>query len=119
MLNKIADPPITVLIVWEPVVWTDLSAPTTSVMSLVFDTRAAQFWDEHRSLSEFMVRSAIDDPSLMAPGESIYPDTIVWDFIAIFPPGAIWDSLPRPVYYGGPVVDVLDEVQSRLTAPAP
>ena len=51
----------------------------------------------------------------MAPGDSIRPDMIVWDFVAVFPPGATWSATPRPSYYGGPVVDVIDRVRSSIS----
>jgi len=119
ILAEARDPGISVLVVWEPVISSDLGPPISSVLSLVSDRRALQFWDEDRSLSAAMVRSAMADPSLVASGDPVTPDTIVWDFVAIYPPGAIWGSNPRPVYSGGPVVDLLDEVRSRLTTPAP
>ena len=111
--------PLIVLIVWEPVLLTDVGPPVSSVLSLVSDKRAVQFWDEDRSLSHFMVRSATEDPSLLAQGHSVTPDMIVWDVVAVFPPGASWGALPRPSYYGGPVVDVIDEVRSRLSGSTP
>ena len=118
-MEQIQDMPISVLIVWEPVLWTDLSPPLTSVLSLVSDQRAVQFWDKNRALSGFMVRSVIEDPSLQTPGDSMSPDTIVWDFVAVFPPGVAWSAHARPSYYGGPVMHVMDQVRSAIPAPRP
>ena len=109
---------IRLLIVWEPVLWSDLGPPTASVLSLVPDERAVQFWDKNRLLSESMVRAALEDPSLLATGDAVTPEMIVWDFVAVYPPGAVWGKHPRPSYYGGPVVDVIDQVRSRLSATA-
>ena len=119
MLEQVHDPKIEVLIVWEPVLLTDLAPPVTSVLSRVSDRRARQFWDGQRTLSAFIVRSAIEDPSILAPGHSMSPDTIIWDLVAVFPPGAIWSARVRPSYYGGPVMDVMDHVRSALSSPEP
>ena len=118
-LTDLQGSPLLVLIVWEPVLWSDLGPPASSVLSIVSDKRAVQFWDEDRSLSRFMVQSATEDLSILAPGDSVTPDTIVWDFVAVFPPGASWSAHPRPSYYGGPVVDVIDQVRSRLSGSTP
>ena len=107
---------IRVLVVWEPVLLTDLSPPTSWVLARTSDTRAVQFWDEDRLLSEFIVKAAKEDPSLLEPGDSLPQDTIVWDLVVVFPPGARWSTLPRPVYYGGPVVAAIDQVRSTISA---
>lgn len=111
--------PLSVIIVWEPVLLTDLGPPLSSVLSRVSDVEAVQLWDEGRTLSAFLVESVNRDPSLLAPGDSLPADMIVWDIVAVFPPGAIWSTLPRPAYYGGPVVDVMDQVRSTLAAATP
>lgn len=116
MLDQVADRSMTVIVVWEPVLLTDLAPPTTTVMSRVHDRRVRQFWDPERSLSEYMVQAAIADPSLLAPGDSISPATIVWDFVAVFPSGAVLDPLTKPAYYGGTVESVMAEVRSTLAA---
>ena len=42
--------------------------------------------------------------------------SIVWDYIAIYPQGAVWEaSPPEPLHSGGPVVRVIDEARSALS----
>ena len=115
MLNGFQDAQISILIVWEPVLWTDLYPPTSYVLSRVPDRRAVQFWDRDHLLSRFMVRSAIENPTVLSPGEAIPPDTLLWDFVAVFPSGATWNPLSQPLYHGGPVVDVIKQVRSTLS----
>ncbi|HKW76274.1 MAG TPA: hypothetical protein VJN64_12170 [Terriglobales bacterium] len=93
-------------VVWEPVLATDLAAPSTSALARVPDVRASQYWDRRRALSHRM-------------GEHNRA-TVVWDYIAVYAPGAVWqDAPPKPVYSSGPVRDVIggarDAIQ-RLTA---
>ena len=115
LLDELQSLSIQVLVVWEPVLWTDLNPPTSWVLGRTSDMRAVQFWDEDRLLSEFIVKAAKDDPTLLKPGDTLPSDRIVWDFVAIFPPGARWGNLPRPAYYGGPVVETIDDVRSVVT----
>jgi hypothetical protein len=44
-------------------------------------------------------------------------DFIVWDTALVFAPGARWEGeLPRPIFYGQPLVHVLDELRGALAA---
>ena len=91
-----------VIVVWEPVIFTDIAQPTNFALSLVTDGRAAQFWDHERALSHAL---GGDD------------DAIVWDYIAVYPAGARWiDEPPPPNFTGGTVLDVIDDV-ARAIAP--
>jgi hypothetical protein len=94
---------VRVLVVWEPVLATDWSAPSTAALRRVADMRAAQFWDKDRLISQAM-------------GEHDR-ESVVWDRILIYPPGAVWTDLPpAPVYSGGPVVRVTDAARAALSA---
>lgn len=94
-----------VLVVWERVIASDFRAPSAAVTALIPDARATQWWDPTRILSKHMGEQA---------GER---DTIVWDHVAIYPPGELWDNVPpTDVYHGRPVVAVADEFRERLHA---
>ncbi|TMA25612.1 MAG: hypothetical protein E6J78_16800 [Deltaproteobacteria bacterium] len=87
-------------VVWEPVLTTDFGPPTASTSSRV--TRASQLWDAHRALSDELRKKPWSDPD----GE------IVWDFVAVFPPGARWGDAPS--FHGGPVVRVAEGLRRAL-----
>ena len=76
-------------------------------MARIPDLRARQYWDKGRLLSKAM-------------GEKDR-SSIVWDHVAVYPPGARWGgSPPEAVYEGGPVVEVtaeLTQALDRLRAP--
>jgi hypothetical protein len=58
-------------------------------------------------------------PEQVAPRqrEQLANARIVWDFIALFPSNAHWAlEPPFPDFSGAPVVDVMDEVESRISA---
>lgn len=41
--------------------------------------------------------------------------SVVWDYIAVYPAGAVWDqSPPQSLYSGGPVIRVIDETRTTL-----
>ena len=41
--------------------------------------------------------------------------SIVWDYIAVYPPGALWEEHPPPpLYYGRPVVKVTEAARAAI-----
>ena len=102
-----------VLVVWEPVLWSDVGPPTSGVMGRIPDTRARQFWDERRLLSDEFHRAA------RHRGEPLEEGQIVWDVVAAFPPGVSWgETLPEPAYAGFPVVDAEGALREHLSLSA-
>jgi len=88
-------------VIWEPVLPTDWSSPSTAALRRIFDTRAAQFWDKSRLISRSM-------------GEHDRR-SVVWDYIAVYPAGAEWnDSPPQALYHGNPVVRVTGPARTAL-----
>jgi hypothetical protein len=89
-------------VVWEPVLLTDWSSPSTATLGRISHMQAMQFWDRERLISHSM-------------GEHDR-QSIVWDYIAVYPRGAVWEaSPPEPLYSGGPVIRVIDEAHSALS----
>jgi hypothetical protein len=42
-------------------------------------------------------------------------DSIVWDHVAVYEPGKLWNKAPpEAAYSGGTVVDVIDETRSAI-----
>jgi hypothetical protein len=100
-MHEFAGRQLRVFVIWEPVLPTDWSAPSTAALRRVSDTRATQFWDKGRLVSHLM-------------GEHDR-DSIVWDYIAVYPPGAVWDDgPPEALYHGGPVVRVTERARSAV-----
>ena len=117
LLMKFPDARLTVLVVWEPVIKTDVAAPLTRVLGLIPDDRVTQYWDPGRLVSADMVHSVNEAPDLYGFDEKLPSDFIVWDVVAIFPPQSHWgDAIPVPAYYGGPVVDAIDGAERALAA---
>jgi len=101
ILADLAGKQVRTFVVWEPVLFTDWSSPSTATLARISVTRAAQFWDKGRVISQSM-------------GEHDR-GSIVWDYIAVYPVGAVWDqSPPQALYSGGPVIRVIDETRNAL-----
>ena len=114
-LRRHPDAAVRVLVVWEPVLVTDLSPPFSWVLSTVSDPRAVQFWDPRKALSAELSRAAEARPAGSFRAATRKIGSIFWDYIAFFPPGARWDSLPpEPGAWYFPVVHHQNEMEARL-----
>ncbi|MFZ0595166.1 MAG: hypothetical protein WAM39_32185 [Bryobacteraceae bacterium] len=77
---------------WEPVLLTDWTSPSSATLRRISDSRTEQFWDKGRLISRSI-------------GNQENRRGIVWDYIAVYPPGALWGKQPpEPAYQGGPVL---------------
>jgi len=101
MLADLAGKPVRTFVIWEPVLFTDWSSPSSTTLGRISNTRAAQFWDKDRLISHSM-------------GEHDR-GSVVWDHVAVYAPGAVWAERPAmALYSGGPVIRVLDETRAAL-----
>ena len=75
MLDQFAGKAVRVFVVWEPVLPTDWTSPSTATLKRIADSRVAQFWDKGRLIS-------------LSMGEHDRR-SVVWDFIAVFRAGAV------------------------------
>jgi hypothetical protein len=90
-----------VFVIWEPVLPSDLFAPSTSTLKRISDPRVSQYWDKPHLVSHSM-------------GETDH-NSIVWDHVAVYEPGKLWDKTPpEAAYSGGTVVDVIDEARTAI-----
>jgi hypothetical protein len=101
LLEEQHDPRIKVFVIWEPVLPTDLAAPSTMTLKRLSDLRVSQYWDKEHLVSKAMGET---------DGASV-----VWDYIAVYQPGRMWEqSSPEPVYSRAPVVKAIDETREAL-----
>lgn len=101
MLQGFSGKPVRTFVVWEPVLPTDWTRPSTAALARIADPRTSQFWDKGRLISHSMGEHG--------------RRSVVWDYIAVYPVGAIWkDQPPEALYHGGPVVRVTDPARTAL-----
>ena len=90
-----------VFVIWEPVLPSDLFAPSTSTLNRISDARVSQYWDKPRVVSRAMGETG--------------DDSIIWDIVAVYEPGKLWEQAPpEPSYSGGAVVEVIDETRAAI-----
>ena len=99
VLKAFSGKPVRAFVVWEPVLPTDWGAPSTAALRRISDGRAAQYWDKGRLVSK----------SIGEQGN----DSIVWDHIAVYAPGATWNQQPV-LFADGPVVKVLGPAREAI-----
>lgn len=107
VLEQHASAPLSVFVVWEPVLPTDWITPTSGVLARIRDPRAVQFWDPDRRLSAKIIETRADPP----------PGGVVWDVVAVFPKGTRWENaFPSPVFQGYPVINAAEDLRKSLPA---
>src|SRR6266849_6092341 len=100
-MREISSQDLRVFVIWEPVLPTDFVAPSTPALARIPDARAAQYWDRKRALSHLL-------------GER-NRSTVVWDSIAVYAPGTLWqDAPPKPIYSDNPVRDVISGAKESI-----
>ena len=90
-----------VFVIWEPILATDFAAPSTAALARIADARVTQYWDRKRALSHLL-------------GEHDR-STVVWDYIAVYAPGTLWQNAPpKPDYSDNPVRDVMSGAKESI-----
>jgi hypothetical protein len=101
LLREINSQNVRVFVIWEPVLATDFVAPSTAALARIADARATQYWDRKRALSHLL-------------GEH-NRSTVVWDYIAVYAPGTLWQyAPPKPIYSDNPVRDVISGAEESI-----
>jgi len=101
LLREINSKDVRVFVIWEPVLATDFAAPSTAALARIPNLRVSHYWDRKRALSHLL-------------GER-NRSTVVWDYIAVYAPGPLWqDAPPRPVYSDHPVRDVISGAKDAI-----
>ena len=101
LLDEQRDAGIKVLVIWEPVLPTDLGAPSTMTLKRISDLRVAQYWDKEHLVSQSL-------------GEGDR-ESLVWDYVAVYEPGKRWDKgPPDPIYSSVPVVRAIDGTREAI-----
>jgi len=101
LLGEQKDAGMRVFVVWEPVLPTDLGAPSTATLKRLSDRRVSQYWDKDHVVSRLL-------------GERDR-SSVVWDYVAVYQPGKLWDHAPpEPASSGVPVVNSIDRTRTEI-----
>ena len=105
---------VKVFVIWEPIIFSDLTLPTDSVLTRLADTRAAQYYDGKHLVSKAL------QAQMLAHGvtgqDYFVKDEYVWDAAAVYPPGVRWENGAgaKPDFVGAPVADVNERMAGYL-----
>lgn len=105
---------VKVFVIWEPIIFSDLTLPTDSVLRRIADARAAQYYDAKHLVSKALQAQMLAHG--VAGQDYFVKDEYVWDAAAVYPPGALWENGtgPKPDFVGAPVVEVSDNLGRYL-----
>jgi hypothetical protein len=104
MLQEHSNSKVAVFAVWEPILPTDWSAPSSWALGRLSDARVRQFWDKQHSLAKIMA----DSLDRKTKPQCCNRNGNLWDLIAVYSPQAVWsDRLPPAVVFDGPVVRMM------------
>lgn len=111
------DKKLTVFVIWEPVLGSDIGPPSDENLARVKDLRAQQFWDPALLVSDQFMAMANAHPDQI-PEEykkELAQRNLIWDAVLVFNPGVKWEAeIPYPDYSGGPVVDITEPFSQHL-----
>ena len=95
---------------------TDWSAPGTSALARIPDTRVRQFWDPHHLVSQELTRKLKENPSQPQP-KCCIRGQFFWDDVLVYAPGTRWADTKAPVFWNGAVIRVLPELSQKFDSP--
>ena len=114
VLQTMPNTKVKVFVIWEPIIFSDLTLPSDSVLRRVADVRAAQYYDKNHLVSKAL------QAQMLAHGvtgqDYFVKDQYVWDTMAVYAPGVRWESGSgaKPDFVGAPVVSVSDRLAGYL-----
>jgi hypothetical protein len=101
-----------VFAVWEPILPTDWSRPSSSALGRLSDRRVRQFWDPNHMLSPVLQKA--EETGKPHP-DCCTRKGFLWDLTAAYAPGAQWrETLPEPVLLNGPVVQTTSNLDAMI-----
>lgn len=111
-MKRYADTPIAVFAVWEPMLPTDLSPPTSGTLGRLSDRRVRQYYDADHLLAKRLKADARPPQPVQ---DCCTRQGVLWDLIAVYPSPAQWtDRIPTATFFNGPVVDAIEGLEKAL-----
>jgi hypothetical protein len=112
-LQRNADPSLRVLVVWEPMLATDLRSPVRSTLGRIPDRRGSQFWDPQHLVAKDLIKIAGEHSEQPKPA-CCFDNGLFWDDAVLFPPHSTWRQTPTAIFWNGAVVRVTTDLEKAL-----
>jgi hypothetical protein len=111
------DVAVRAFLVWQPVLDTDRDPPSDQAQARATDDRARHFWDPTQRLASLWQPVLKQDKTPLLGKAKLVTGDVLWDFVAVFPPGAQWTATtpPPPVFKAAPVADFGAELARALS----
>jgi hypothetical protein len=104
---------VRVLVVWEPILPTDWRPPSGNTLARISDRRVRQFWDANHvvaiALDEIVRRKPLRPEPSCCVQKGFY-----WDDAILYAAHAQWKDAPASVFWNGPVVRIVSELEMAL-----
>jgi hypothetical protein len=114
VLQEVHGSNLRVLVVWEPILSTDWSKPSTGTLARIPDPRVMQFWDHDHLVAQDLRKELAADPAQPQP-RCCVSRKFFWDMAALYTSGDRLSTLPpKPQILDGQVVDTAEQVGKRL-----
>ena len=101
---------VRVYAVWEPVLGEDTGVPDDSLAALD-DERVRHFWDADKLLAR-----ALGGAPRFQKDVGFNMKGTLWDVALVYPPGVTWDAGRDPLFAGGQVYKVTEDVRGWIRA---
>lgn len=101
------------LVVWEPILVMDWLSPSGSDLARITDLRARQFWDPKHLVAQALNRIRKETPGQPQPNCCV-DKGFFWDEAILYPQNAKWQQAPAAVFWDGPVVRAVSEIEKAL-----
>jgi len=117
-LDQLPAQSLQAFLVWETVLETDRDMPSSGSQARAADPRVQQFWDPTQRLASIWQPVLKQDPAPLLGKASLVQGDVLWDFVAVFAPGAHWTAAapPPPIFKAAPVADFGAELRQALAA---
>jgi len=112
-LQRHSDPSLRVLVVWEPMLPTDLRSPVHGTLGRISNQRARQFWDPQHIVARELGRTAREKAGQPKP-DCCVNRGFFWDDAILYAPHSKWRQTPTVVFWNGPVVRVASALEKAL-----
>jgi hypothetical protein len=112
-LQRNPNPSLRVLVVWEPMLPTDLRSPVHGTLGRISDQRARQFWDPQHLVAKELRRMTAENTAQPKP-DCCIDLGFFWDDAVLYPPHSKWRQTPTAVFWNGPVVRVTTALEKAL-----
>jgi hypothetical protein len=99
-----------VLVIWEPILRTDWSAPRRGTLARISDRRARQFWDPNHLVSVQLSRNRVAKAGQQGP-DCCEDQGFFWDDAILYGPHAHWKDMPVAVFWNGPVWKIIPQLE--------